>query len=402
MLMKRFFQSHIVTTGLAIFSMFFGAGNLMFPLQVGVETGTNVGWGIFGFLITAACLPVMGLLSMILFDGDYKAFFYRLGLPTGSMFILLCMIIIGPLIAIPRIVTLSHVMIAPFIPITLLQTITPLSSFIFSLIFLGTTFLLTYRENNIVDILGYVISPLLLISLTIIIIKGYLYAGTAAVNTQPISDILWRNITRGYETLDLLGGIFFSSIVLTILRKTVGRQVEYNPRALALIGLKAGTLGVGLLALVYIGMSMLGVYYGQDIDISFVNSGEIFSLVSKRVLGDHGALVIATAVLMACLSTSIALSAVIGEYIQYEISKNTMNYVPSVAIGLLASIPLSTAGLDHVLTLTGGPITYIGYPVIIVLTICNILYKLFDFKPVKLPVFLTFLVVLVSYLRYFN
>ena len=74
--MKKFFQSHIVTTGLAIFSMFFGAGNLMYPLEVGMESVAAKSHGVFlDFLLTAACLPVLGLFAMILFDGDYKAFF---------------------------------------------------------------------------------------------------------------------------------------------------------------------------------------------------------------------------------------------------------------------------------------------------------------------------------------
>ena len=114
--MKKFFQSHIVTTGLAIFSMFFGAGNLMYPLEVGMESGSQIAWGLLGFLLTAACLPVLGLFAMILFDGDYKAFFNRLGSTTGSIIVFLSLLIIGPLIAIPRIITLSHTMIAPFIP----------------------------------------------------------------------------------------------------------------------------------------------------------------------------------------------------------------------------------------------------------------------------------------------
>jgi LIVCS family branched-chain amino acid:cation transporter len=397
--MKKFLQSHIVTTGLAIFSMFFGAGNLMYPLEVGMESGDKVVWGLLGFLSTAACLPVLGLFAMILFDGDYKAFFNRLGSSAGSIMIFISLVIIGPLIAIPRIVTLSHTMIAPFIPMAFLQDITLASSFVFSIIFLGITFLLTFRENNIVDVLGNIISPLLLAALAIIIGAGYYWnTAVAVVNTSSIGDIVFSSLRIGYETLDLLGAIFFSSIILTILRKTAGKEVEYNQRGLALMSLKAGVLGVGLLAMVYVGMSFLGVYYGQG--ITNINSGELFSVVSFRVLGQSGALVIATAVLMACLSTAIALAAVLAEYIQYELCQNSIGYVQALIITLLSCIPLSTAGLKSVLTLTGGPICYIGYPVIITLTFCNIAYKLFNFKPVKMPVFLTFVAALLTYLYY--
>ena len=247
--------------------MFFGAGNLMYPLRIGALSGDQTFWGLLGFLTTAACLPVLGLFAMILFEGDYKAFFNRLGSNAGSIVIFLSMLIIGPLIAIPRIVTLSHTMIAPFIPFEFLKTIDYQSSLLFSLIFLGITFLLTFRENNIVDVLGNIISPLLLGALAIIIGKGWWYAESTIHNSESISVNFFKGFTIGYETLDLLGAIFFSSIVLTILRKTTSDNVKHNQRSLALISLKSGVLGGGLLALVYIGMSLLGMYYGQGADV---------------------------------------------------------------------------------------------------------------------------------------
>src|ERR1700742_4703721 len=155
--MRKIFNSTTFVTGLAIFSMLFGAGNLMYPLKVGMVSGELNWLGMLGFFITAICLPLTGLIAMILFDGNYETFFNRVGKIPGELLIFSCMMIIRPVLAIPRITTLSHTMMAPFMPI--LNVITPLNSFIFSLIFLGVTFLATYRENKIVSILGNVISP---------------------------------------------------------------------------------------------------------------------------------------------------------------------------------------------------------------------------------------------------
>lgn len=160
-----------------------------------------------------------------------------------------------------------------------------------------------------------------------------------------------------------------------------------------MIGLKAGALGVTLLAIVYIGMSMLSMYHGHGMDAN----GELFRELAYKVLGTQGALIVGTAVLMACLSTSIALSAVVGEYFQLTVFNKKTSYIVSLIIVLLLCIPLSTFGLNYVLELTGGPITYIGYPVLIALTFCNLGYKLFDFNSVKIPVALTFLIALISY-----
>jgi len=221
----------------------------------------------------------------------------------------------------------------------------------------------------------------------------------SAHTTVPIANtsqlhIFTTNLIRGYETLDLLGAIFFAAIVLNILKHTIGEG--HSAHTLARIGLQSGIIGVSLLGLVYTGMSILGAFHGHG--LGHVNAGELFREISFGVLGSYGALLIGTAVLMACLSTSIALSAVVAEYTQEVFFKNRVSYVHALILVLLACIPLSTFGLKHVLKLTGGPIVYIGYPIIIALTFCNIAYKLWGFKPVKLPVFIAFIVALASYI----
>lgn len=377
----------IFSVGLAIFSMLFGAGNLMYPLEVGMISGEYTVYGMLGFLATSVCLPVIGLISMILFDGNYCSFFLRAGKITGNLFLFVCIVIIGPLLAIPRIVTLSHVMIAPFLPIPFLQEITYSSSFIFSLIFLGITFIATYRESKIIDLLGKVISPLLLLSLIIIIGKGFLSSGEIVPTESTIWELIKRNFILGYQTLDLLGAIFFASIVLTLLRSTFGEDKK-SPHELAVIGCKAGLIGVSLLSLVYVGMAFLGMYHGHG--LSLLNAGQLFREISFIVLGSHGAIIISTAVLMACFSTSIALSAVVSEYLQDMIGHKNLSYANALLLVLISSIPLSIFGLSKVLALAGGPLTYVVYPCLITLTVCNLLYKAIGFSWVKLPLFVTF------------
>lgn len=256
--MKRFFQffnSQTVSTGLAIFSMFFGAGNLIYPLNVGFIAGAKNLCAISGFMITGVLLPLLALIAIILFNGDYQEFFNRLGKIPGGLFILFCMLIIGPLVAIPRIVTLAHIMVAPFIG--------NISLPLFTVLFLVVTFLGTYKESRIINLLGNIISPLLLLSLVIIIVKGLLFRGEMVQGiAESCLTLFWESIKIGYKTLDMVGAIFFSSIVITLLRETLKDQSEKSLKKLALMGLKAGLLGVSLLAVVYLGMSYLGVFHG--------------------------------------------------------------------------------------------------------------------------------------------
>lgn len=395
--MRYLSRSHIISIGLAIFSMLFGAGNLMYPLMVGMTAGSNTFFGMVGFLLTAVCLPVAGLIAMILFDGDYYSFFNRLGKIPSKFFVYASIGIIGPIIGIPRIITLSHTMIAPFLPIATLQEINYFSSFMFALLFLFITFFMTFRENRIIDVLGYVVSPILLLSLIVIITKGLLSAETIVLSMQSPLALFKQNLVRGYETLDLLATIFFSSVVIHILKNTIGNKLSYNQHGLTLIGFKAGTIGVGLLGIIYTGMSILGMYHGHGLENA--NAGELFREIAFNILGSGGALLISTAVLMACLSTSVALCAVYAEFVQRTVFKNKIGYVSALILALLSCIPLSIYGLNKVLTLTAGPIVYVGYPLIIALTICNIAYKLVGFKPVRIPVLITFAITTYTYLK---
>src|SRR3990167_2819934 len=111
--MKDSTQSGIWTIGLAIFSMLFGAGNIIYPIKCGVLTGSQNIFGISGFILTGVVLPIVGLVAMILFNGNYKLFFNRLGKIPGAMAILYCMLIIGPLLAMPRCITVPFEMLKP-------------------------------------------------------------------------------------------------------------------------------------------------------------------------------------------------------------------------------------------------------------------------------------------------
>lgn len=384
---KHIFNSKIVSTGLAVFSMLFGAGNLMYPIAVGMSSGINNIYGMLGFTITAVLLPIAGLVAMILFDGDYDEFFQRLGRTPGKIAVLFCMLIIGPILVIPRIVTLSHVMIAPFLP-----QVSPLA---FAIIFLLVTFLLTFRETKIVDLLGKFISPLLLASLAVIIIKGLWQANNKiAIQTSPIA-VFKENLWRGYGTLDLLGAIFFSAIVINLLKENFTVNTKKDLEELAFFGFKAGLIGTSLLGIIYWGMSYLGVFYGQG--LAHVNEGEGFREIAFKILNTHGSFIIVLAVLMACLSTAIALGAVVGEYVQRHIFNRRISFAWSLAIVLLASLPLSIYGLNTVLKLAGGPMVYICYPVLITMTFLNIAYKKCGFAPLKIPVLIVAVLATISY-----
>ncbi len=389
--MKKLFKSTTITVGLAIFSMFFGAGNLILPIQTGLVSGDKFYYGITGYMITAVILPLIGLIAMILFNGDYKAFFGRLGKIPGFLTILFCMCVIGPCIAMSRIITLSYEMLYPFIGLFTYNNIQfsiPLTTF--TILFCLITFLATYKENSIISFLGKWISPLLLGSLGIIIIKGIVHPQELLPIPESASTVFYEQMKFGYASLDLLGALFFASAVLTILKKSVSDEKDYNLRTLAVTGMKAGIIGCLLLAIIYYGLALLGAYYGPLFSKTS-NSAALFSQVSFVVMGERGALIIALAVAMACYSTIIALALVLAEYIHKELTLGFMKYSTALILVLVSTGYLSCYGLNTIMK-ASLPIINICYPVLIVITFANIAYKLFNFKPIKTPALIALII----------
>lgn len=207
--MSNILKSTVVTTGLAIFSMLFGAGNLMYPIKAGLNSGDKIGFGIAGFLLTAVLIPVIGLVSIIFFNGDYKSFFYRLGKAPGNFIIAFSMATIGPLYAMSRIVTVCYEMLKPFLPDVM-------TAGIFSILFCGLTFLATYKESKVIDLLGNLISPALLISLSVVLVKGILGAQSLKITNSSNWTVFTDQVILGYAHLDLLGTIFFVKVKVSV------------------------------------------------------------------------------------------------------------------------------------------------------------------------------------------
>lgn len=372
-----------VITGFAIFTTLFGAGNFMLPPTLGMIAGHKSLLAAFGFVITAVILPLTGLVGSFLFDGDYKSFFARLGRIPGALLIAICMFIIGPGLVLPRIVHLCYEMLHPFLPW--------MSLLVFSLCFSAITFVLAYKPTRLIDILGRYITPIKLFFVGALIVLGFVNGSTIVETSISDADLLGKAMLDGYATLDLLGTIFFGSVFLSIFKKNVGSNQSYDLKKLATTGLVSSLIGASILAVVYTGMIFLGAYQGTGlIDL---DPAQILSAISIRVVGVHGGLFGALALMIACLATMIALSTVIADYIKVELTGNKISFIPSLLIILTGGIIFSLLDLRQLMAYSVD-VAFVLYPVLIALTLCNVGYKLFGFKAVKFPVAVVFLATL--------
>lgn len=373
-------KSNTIATGLAMFSMFFGAGNVVFPLALGQYAQDKNFFAILGLLITAVGVPFLGLIAMTLFNGNYKLFFDRIGRVPGFLVSLAIMGLIGPFGAIPRCITLSYATLKIYLP--------NLSLEMFSIVSCIIIFVLTVKRNRILEILGYILTPVLLGSLAIIIVKGLIVSPPAPEAAHAPSAIFLEGLLEGYKTMDLMGAFFFSSVILACLESGIPSNHPNQYRHMITLALKATAIGASLLAITYVGFSYVAAFNSES--LAGVSHDQLAGRVALLVLGPYAGIVACMAVAVACLTTAIALAAVFAEFVHKDVSMNKVSYPIALLGTMIVTYFVSTldfTGIASFLT----PILQVCYPALIVLSVCNIAFKLWHFKPVKVPVLATFL-----------
>lgn len=379
--------SNTLVTGLAMFSMFFGAGNVVFPLTLGQFAQDQNFWAMMGMLITAVGVPFLGLITMTLFDGDYKQFFDRIGKVPGFIVAAGILLLIGPFGGIPRCIALSYSTLKFYLP--------DISLALFSAISCVIIYLFTFKRTKILDVLGYFLTPALLVSLTLIILGGFVWGPSAPISDHSPVTVFKTGLTEGYQTMDLLGAFFFSSVVLACLREEVNPADKKDYKRLIRVTLKASCIGASLLALTYLGFSYIASFYSHQ--LVGVPADEIAGVLALQILGPYAGIVACLAVSLSCLTTAIALGAVSAEFLHIDLSNNRINYSWSLIITLAITFMVSTLHFTGIKMFL-APILQICYPALILLSILNIAHKLYKTETVKWPVFTLFTLSVVGYL----
>jgi branched-chain amino acid:cation transporter, LIVCS family len=366
-----------------MFAMFFGAGNVVFPLLLGQEMGTQTVWAMSGLLLTAVVMPFVGLVTVVLYDSDHKVFFGRIGKLPGYLLAAAILFLIGPFGGIPRTIALSYSTLALSLP--------GLPLGVYSLLACLVIFLFAWKESRVIDLIGYILTPLLLISLVTIIVIGLIHPPVAVPHNGGAVQAFIHGLAEGYNTLDLLAACFFSSVILIALRKAFPEKGTARRRAL----LRASVLGAVLLSLVYLGLSFVSSYYREP--MLGVPDEQLLGAIALHLAGPVAGLVANIAIVLACLTTAISLAAVFADVLHEEIFREKLAYVPALILTLVVSYFVSYLNFTGIKNAI-APVVLVSYPALIVLTLLNLAYKLWGFRPVKAPVYIVFGITLVTYL----
>lgn len=344
--------------GLAIFAMFFGAGNIIFPLALGQIALDKTPWGLSGFVLTAVAMPFMGLLAMFRYQGKIRCFFSPLGRIPGLALATLVISLLGPFGAAPRCIALTHSTLSlsfPDLPLPL-----------FSIGACGLIFLFSYRENRLLKLLGYILSPLMVALLIFIVIKGFIDAPEATLVSANLSSIshFWNGLTEGYNTMDLLAAFFFAPVVISSLGNSKKDQ------DLSRFVLIASAIGAFLLAAVYIGFCYLAYLYAPL--LAGIPNDQLLGAIAIKILGPYAGIIVGLTVTFACLTTAIALIAAFANFVEKEILREKVGYIPILIGSLLMTFAVTTLEFQGIARLL-NPVLEVCYPALILLTFYNLI-----------------------------
>ncbi len=355
--MKKIHKDAIVI-GAALFAMFFGAGNLIFPPAIGLSTGNHWVSSLLGFLITGIGLPVMGVLAVSKAGGTINDLANRVS-PKFSVIIgTIIILAIGPLLAIPRTgATVYEIGIKP------MMNVHPL---LVSVIYFGITLFFVIKPSGIIDKVGKILTPILLVVIGLIIVKGISAPLGAPVATS-IANPFSKGFLDGYQTMDTLGSIVMGGIILGALLEKGYTDRKVQMKLTAVAGLLAG----GTLALVYGGLLYLGAT-GSGILPADITKTQLIIEITTRLLGSSGQIIMCVAVSAACLTTSIGLTAIVGNYFE-KLSKGRVSYEKIVIGTCVFSALMAVVGVEVIIKVA-VPLLVLVYPMAIVL----ILFTIFD------------------------
>ena len=359
--MKKLTIKEYLLLGSMLFGMFFGAGNLIFPVYMGQLSGANSIPAIIGFCMTGVGLPLLGIAAIGisksegLFDASKKVSTW-----FSYFFTVILYLSIGPLFAIPRTATVSFTTgITPFI--TAGQT--QLGLFIYTLIFFALVLLFSLRPSKIMTWIGKYINSIFLVLLFCLLALSFIKPIGSFTSVQPtdgyISQPFFTGLLEGYNTMDALASLAFAIVLINAIKEFHIKDAK----EIAKITLKSGVIAVALMALIYFGLTILGA---QSVLLQGAseNGGVALAILAKHYYGSVGNVLLAGIMIFACLKTAIGLVTSCAETF-VEVFPKSLSY-RVYAIGFtLISFLLSNFGLDRILKYSLPALLFL-YPITIV------------------------------------
>ncbi len=355
--MSRKKLTDIMICGFALFAIFFGAGNLIFPPYLGVISGNNWGIANIAFLLSDPLLPILGVIVTALLGGQATDLGKRVSKHFSIIIGAISIILIGPLFAVPRTGATTHeIFVQSFVP-TAPQWIT-------SLIFFGLTLYIAIHSHTVIDAIGKYLTPILLFILLLVFIAAVIQPH-AGFQTTTSAGLFSQSFKEGYQTMDALGAALMAGVVISDLTRR--GYTEKKEQHQMMFGV--GIVSFILLALVYSSLTYAGATVSTVYDSTVQRPALLIGLI-EQLLGSFGKVAMGIAVSFACLTTSVGLITTCGHYFS-TLTNGKLEYKKIVIVSVVLSFLLSLLGVDALLQLA-VPVLSAIYPMVIALIFLSI------------------------------
>lgn len=360
-----------ILLGSALFGLFFGAGNIVFPIQIGQTAGGGVLWAAFGFLLTAVGLPLLGILAIGLTGStgvyDLAA---KVGPRYARLLTFLLYLTIGPLFALPRTGSVAFdIAFAPYLP----EWLTGLALFVFSMLFFGVAYYFSLRPRKLVDIVGKYLNPVFLIFLGLVIMMsfivpmGNLFSGAEAEVNNASSCFV--GMIDGYGTMDGLAALAFGILIIQALQDMGVKKPKQVMNAV----IKSGIIAALLLSLIYASLIYIGGT-SRGIMEPAANGGLALAQITSHYFSNLGSIILALIIILACLKTAIGLIIACSE--MFETLFPVFTYKKYIIGVTFVAFLLANFGVTSIIEFAKPVLVFI-YPLSISLILLALLEPLF-------------------------
>ena len=369
---KLTLRQKILVAG-TLFGMFFGAGNLIFPVHLGQMAGQNALPAIIGFIITAVGIPILGVAAIGVTHSDgLQTLSGKVGKGYGIFFTCLLYLTIGPLFAIPRCATVSFT--TGITPLLGADSPERLYLLLFSAVFFAFVLFFSLRPGKITVWIGKIINPLFLFFFAVLMLAALLAPGAAVSAVEPVeayrSDAFFPALIEGYGTMDAIAGLAFGIVVIDVIR----RMGVDNDDTIAEDVLSSGLLTGALMALIYVVSIVVGAQSRGLFELS-ENGGIALTQIAGHYLGGVGLFILAFTITFACLKTSIGLVTACAETFS-KMTNGKISYRSWAILFTVFSFAVSNIGLSAIIEYS-IPMLMLIYPPAIALILLAFLGKFF-------------------------
>ncbi|WLR51462.1 branched-chain amino acid transport system II carrier protein [Bacillus tianshenii] len=361
---ERLSYKTLILVSLMLFSMFFGAGNLIFPAYLGYSAGENVWLSLAGFITSAVGFPILGVMAV----AKAKSF-HNLASRVHPMFALLFPLIIyisiGPALAIPRASTIAYEMgMKPFLS----NGNQSFYLFLYTLVFFGIVLWFSLTPSKLVDRFGKMLTPVVLSLIAIVFFKSMLGASTSfnAPSGSYITNPLFQGVLDGYLTMDALAALVFGIVIANALRSKGLNDEKQLSTYMVGAGVGAGIL----LAVIYGMLAYLGASRGIEVPVD--NGAQVLTILMNQLFGQAGVMILGLLFTLACLCVSIGLVISCSQYFGKLVPFISYKGWAFIISGL--SVLTSNLGLNQILSVS-VPILSTIYPMAIALIILGLIHN---------------------------